>query len=256
MKSYLPFIFSGLFITLFSLSATAQVNQTDAKGKKQGPWRKTYPNSSVLVYDGNFKDDMPVGIFTYYFASGAKKAVIEHGLKGGKSAVLLYFEDGQLLSDGFYHKEKKDSLWYNYVQSGELISAENYKNDLLQGKSVYYYKEGQLMEHKLQAERKVNYQAGKLQGVYQQFYYNGKLKTEGTFEKGLKQGIWTEYNSAGQKVATMKYDQDLLNGWLYTFNKDGTLLNKVLYLNGVALSEKDTKAYLERCKALHIEPVQ
>ena len=256
MKSYLPFIFSGLLITLFSLSATAQVNQTDAKGKKQGSWRKSYPNSSVLVYDGIFKDDMPVGTFTYYFPSGAKKAVIEHGFKGGKSAVLMFFEDGQLLSDGFYHKEKKDSLWYNYAQSGELISAENYKNDLLQGKSVYYYKEGQLMEHKLQAERKVNYQAGKLQGVYQQFYYNGKLKTEGTFEKGLKQGIWTEYNSAGQKVATMKYDQDLLNGWLYTFNKDGTLLNKVLYLNGVALSEKDTKAYLERCKALHIEPVQ
>ena len=256
MKSYLPFIFSGLLITLFSLSATAQVNQTDAKGKKQGSWRKSYPNSSVLVYDGIFKDDMPVGTFTYYFPSGAKKAVIEHGFKGGKSAVLMFFEDGQLLSDGFYHKEKKDSLWYNYAQSGELISAENYKNDLLQGKSVYYYKEGQLMEHKLQAERKVNYQAGKLQGVYQQFYYNGKLKTEATFEKGLKQGIWTEYNSAGQKVVTMKYDKDLLHGWLYTFNKDGSLLNKVLYLDGVALSEKDTKAYLERCKALHIEPVQ
>jgi hypothetical protein len=256
MKSFLPTFISGLFLTLFSLSVAAQVNQTDAKGKKQGPWRKSYPNSSVLVYEGTFKDDRPVGTFTYYFESGAKKAIIEHGLKGGKSAVLLFFENGQLLSDGFYHLEKKDSLWYNYAPSGELISAENYKNDLLHGKAVYYYKEGQVLEHKLQVERKVNYQAGKLHGVYQAYFYNGKLKQEGTFEKGLKQGIWTEYNSAGQKVATMKYDKDLLHGWLYTFNKDGSLLSKVLYLDGVALSEKDTKAYLERCKALNIAPVQ
>lgn len=256
MKNKFARLLLGFLFAFVSFGFLAQVNQTDAKGKKQGPWRKTYPNSSVLVYEGNFKDDRPVGTFTYYFPSGSKKAIIEHELKGNKSAVLLFFENGQLLSDGFYYQEKKDSLWYNYAPSGELISAENYKNDLLNGKAVYYYKEGQIMEHKLQVERKANYQAGKLHGVYQTYYYNGKLKQEGTYDKGLKQGIWTEYNATGQKIATMKYDKDLLHGWLYTFNKDGSLLRKVLYLDGLELSEKDTQAYLERCKALHIDPVQ
>ena len=147
----LSFLFA-YFVLCTALSA--QLNKTDAQGKKQGPWQKNYPGTSVPQYKGSFLNDKPVGKFTYYFESGQKKAEMQHGLPGGVTSVLLYFENGEVLSDGFYKGEKKDSLWYNYAPSGELISAENYKLDQLHGKCVYYYKEGQYLEQKKQIHKK------------------------------------------------------------------------------------------------------
>ena len=34
-------------------------NQIDSKGRKQGPWSKTYPKSKVYEYKGQFKDNKP-----------------------------------------------------------------------------------------------------------------------------------------------------------------------------------------------------
>ena len=60
--------FTILFITLFSFIINAQdVNKIDAKGKKQGVWKKYHPNG-MLRYTGSFKDDKPVGVFKYYFS--------------------------------------------------------------------------------------------------------------------------------------------------------------------------------------------
>jgi antitoxin component YwqK of YwqJK toxin-antitoxin module len=161
-----------------------------------------------------------------------------------------------VLSDGFYKQEKKDSLWFNYAQSGELMSAENYKNDLLNGKALYYYKEGQVLEHKLQVERRVQYLDGKLHGKYQSYFYNGKLKQEGSYERGLKQGLWSEYNSKGVLIGTMKYVNDFLHGWVITYDEAGQVLNKTLYLDGQKLSEKELTIYLSNCKARNIKPVE
>ena len=45
-------------------------NKTDAQGRKQGPWRKYQPGDKILIYTGQFKDDIPVGEFRYYYPSG------------------------------------------------------------------------------------------------------------------------------------------------------------------------------------------
>lgn len=96
-----------LAILFGSSQLSAQVNKTDAQGRKQGPWQKNYPGTTVLQYKGTFLNDKPVGQFIYNFESGQKKAELVHGLPGGNSSVLLFFENGQLLSDGFYKGEKK-----------------------------------------------------------------------------------------------------------------------------------------------------
>lgn len=249
----LSFLFA-YFVLCSALSA--QLNKTDAQGKKQGPWQKNYPGTSVPQYKGSFLNDKPVGKFTYYFESGQKKAEMQHGLPGGVTSVLLYFENGQVLSDGFYKGEKKDSLWYNYAPSGELISAENYKLDQLHGKCVYYYKEGQYLEQKKQIHKKVNYANGKLDGMYQEYFYNGALKQQGVYKLGEKTGLWTEYYNTGTVMTMMHYQRDLLHGWVQYYDKAGNLQSKLMYRNGYALSDKETKAFLERCKAQNLDPNQ
>ena len=251
MNQLLLFLFTLVFTSTF-----AQVNQTDAQGRKQGPWQKNFPGSTVPQYKGTFKDDKPVGKFIYHFESGQKKAELQHGLPGGVSSVLLFFENGQLLSDGFYKGEKKDSLWYNYAPSSELMSAENYKLDQLHGKCIYYFKEGQYLEQKLQVQREVYYLNGKLDGSFHEFFYNGKPKTEGTYFQGERIGLWTEYYNTGRVMTKVHYKHDALHGWAYFYDKADALKSKVMYRDGYALNDKELKAFLDKCKAQNLDPNQ
>jgi antitoxin component YwqK of YwqJK toxin-antitoxin module len=250
-------IVSLVLAALYCISQlSAQVNQTDAQGRKQGPWQKNFPGTAVLQYKGTFLNDKPVGKFIYNFESGQKKAELVHGLPGGNSSVLLFFENGQLLSDGFYKGEKKDSLWYNYAATGELISAENYKLDQLHGKCVYYFKEGQYHEQKLQMQKVVYYVNGKRDGTFQEYFYNGKTKETGVYKQGERTGLWTEYYNTGQVMTKVHYQRDLLHGWMTFYDKAGSVKSKVMYRDGYALNEKELKAFLERCKAQNLDPNQ
>lgn len=246
-----------LFIVLafFSL-ASAQINQTDAQGRKQGQWQKNYPGTAVLQYKGTFLNDKPVGKFIYNFESGQKKAELVHGLPGGCSSVLLFYESGQLLADGFYKGEKKDSLWYNYAQNGELVSAENYKLDVLHGKSVYYFTEGQLLEQKLQIQKVVNYTNGKRNGPFLENFYNGKPKLKGTYQDGFRMGLWTEYFNSGEVLTKVNYLNDLPHGWTTVYDKLGNIKKRAMYRDGYELTDKELKAFLERCKAKNLDPNQ
>jgi len=249
-------IVSLIFLFICCSHAFTQWNQTDAKGRKQGPWQKTYPGTSVLQYKGTFLNDKPVGTFIYNFESGQKKAELLHGLPGGCTSVLLFYENGQLLADGFYKGEKKDSLWYNYSQNGELISAVNYQLDVLHGKSVFYFSEGQLLEQKLQIQKVVYYTNGKLNGAYQENFYNGKAKLKGTYQDGMRMGLWTEFYNTGEVLSKVNYLNDLPHGWTTIYDKLGNIKKRVMYRDGYELTEKELKAFLERCKAKNLDPNQ
>ena len=67
MKKYVY----ALFILCVNFSIAQ--NSVDARGKKQGVWEKKLPQSNVVDYIGQFKDDIPIGTFIYYFPSGKKK---------------------------------------------------------------------------------------------------------------------------------------------------------------------------------------
>ncbi|MEN9699024.1 MAG: hypothetical protein RLZZ301_222 [Bacteroidota bacterium] len=242
------------YLLIIPFVSFAQLNQTDAKGKKQGAWQKNYPGTSVLMYKGQFKDDEPIGTFVYFFESGEKKAELQHGFPGGKTSVFLFFPNGQLLSDGFYDHEKKDSLWYNYSEAGELISAENYKNDRFEGKRMVYYPEGQLLEGKLQTRVLEYYSAGLRNGAYKEYFYNGNLKLTGTYNAGQRVGEWCEYYPTGQVMAKVNYQRDLLHGWTTIYDRNGDMQKRTMYRDGYALTDKELKAFLERCKAQHLDP--
>ena len=62
------FLLSSLLLTLTASILMAQ-NITDSKGLKQGEWRKVDANGKV-IYEGRFKDNIPQGVFTYYYEDG------------------------------------------------------------------------------------------------------------------------------------------------------------------------------------------
>ena len=111
-----------LLFVVFTGISFAQVNQVDAKGLKQGLWYKNYPGTKIHIYE-----------------SGALKAVVDNKPNSKLSMVKMYFENEALMSEGCYWDQKKDSIWINYNERGELVSAESYIDGRLNGKKIIYY---------------------------------------------------------------------------------------------------------------------
>ncbi len=240
----------------FFQTSFAQVNQVDAKGLKQGLWQKSYPGSKIYMYEGNFKDDKPVGKFVYKYQSGVVKAVIDNKPNSNVSFVKLYFENQALMADGFYRNQKKDSIWMNYNERGELVSGESYKNDKLNGKKITYYLNDQLENGELKVLSVTIFKDDIRDGVFKEYYPNGTMKMSGNYVNGLRTGEWVEYYNTGQVMSRVLYKADYLHGWSYFYDKNGTELSKNLWKKGDRLEGKELETYLKWCQDKNIDPNQ
>jgi antitoxin component YwqK of YwqJK toxin-antitoxin module len=252
MRAQLIFFFViVLYSTLF-----AQLNQVDTKGLKQGAWQKSFSKSEILQYKGQFKDDKPFGTFTYYYPTGQLKATIEHDSDGHHSRAFFYFENKMLMTEGFYLDQKKDSTWVNYNEEGLVVGLETFKNDMLHGKKVVYYLDGQIETEKLNPLSVVIYQNDTLNGEYKEFFSTGKLKLIGKYKKGRLVGEWKEFYPNGSIFKVSRYKDDRLHGWLTTFTKDGEKNGDFLYQFGEKLIGKDLENFLKICEKKGIDPNQ
>ncbi len=226
----------------------------DASGLKQGAWTKFYPESNVPQYKGQFKDDKPVGVFFYYHPTGEVRAIIEHLPNSPRSYVTFYHKNKEVMSEGVYWNQKKDSTWVNFNSDGLVTETEEYKNDQLNGKKITYFIEAQREEGKLKVLTVSHYKDNLLHGEFKEFFSNGKLKRIGNFELGDKVGIWTDYNLNGQLVGKVRYKKGLPHGWAYAYDAKGTVIQETLYKNGTQLKGQELLDYLEECKKKGIDP--
>jgi len=245
-----------LFVITIHMKLFAQMNQTDSKGRKQGIWQKYYPKSEVLQYKGQFRDDKPFGVFEYYYPSGQLKATIEHHPDGHHARANYYFENKMLMTEGFYLDQKKDSTWVNYNQEGLVLGVESFKENMLNGKKVIYYLEGQVETEKLNPLSVANYKSDTLHGEYREYFSTGKLKQIGKYENGKIVGEWREYYPNGSISKVSKFKDDRLHGWSTSFTKDGEENGKILYQNGEKLIGKELEVFLKLCEKNGIDPNQ
>ena len=134
-----------LFAFLPFLAFSQNINKVDVKGKKQGQWIKNYKNKKIR-YSGQFKDDIPQGIFKYYYKSGELQATKEFFHNGVAAATHFYYKNSKLKASGLYVNEKKDSTWNYYNVAEILILSEEYKNGVLNGTTKTFYEDGKLYE--------------------------------------------------------------------------------------------------------------
>ncbi len=233
-----------------------QVNQKDAKGRKQGPWSKTYPRSKALEYQGQFKDDKPVGTFTYYYLNSKKKAIVVHEEGTGRSIATFYHETGGLMSKGIYRNLKKDSIWLNYTPSGRLSSSETYKNDLLDGKLILYYLPEDVNDKSLTVSSVCMYAKGLREGESLEYFFNGAIKAKGMFKNNKKNGIWETYHANGQKMNLLRYKDGAQHGWCSAYSAAGKETAKQYYYYGRLLEGKELTEKMAQFKALGIDPNQ
>lgn len=221
-------------LILFNISVLAQndYNKTDDLGRRQGKW-VDYHDNGQMRYEGEFKNNEPIGEFLYYSEEGKLTAKMIYEKRKGKemtpqiSTCEMYSGNGNIIARGRYSDRKKHESWEYYSETdGALILKENYDNGVLTGTSTVfspithniteeteylngikngicnkYYDNGRPMV-------KMSYKDDKLDGSYVSYYPNGVPKEEGMFKEGMKVGEWKTYDMEENVVSIDNFDID------------------------------------------------
>lgn len=217
-----------VFLLLLSLCVTVisfaqELNQVDAKGKKQGEWKKYFSNGE-LRYEGQFKDDIPYGEFVYY---SPYKYVIARTvfMKDGVSYTTMFHKNGAKRAFGKNVDEKKDSVWTYYDRDGVMISQDTYIEDVKSGLSQVFYPSGKVTEE-------VPWVNGVKNGEWKQYYEDGQVMSVIKYVNGLVEGEAMYFHPDGKVNIKGTYQNDLPTGvWEY-YDLKGELIRKVTYQNG------------------------
>jgi antitoxin component YwqK of YwqJK toxin-antitoxin module len=239
IRALLSILILFLVFGLFS-----QVNQIDSIGRKQGLWTRNWEHSKKTEYEGRFVDDIPIGQFRYYYPDGQVRSIIEH-VNSRAAFVTFYFENEEVMSEGFYKDRLRDSLWLNYDRSGLTLSAERFKKNKLNGKRVVFYLRNQLERGELRILNETNFVDSLKQGDFACYFSSGALQERGQYLNDLKNGKWQLYDSNGGIESERTYKNGKLHGWVKVFDNSGSLLDRTLFQNGVKLTPKQTKNFLE-----------
>lgn len=223
----------------FAQIDTSTINKQDAQGRKQGVWKKY--EKGVLLYEGQFKDNIPVGTFNYYHTNGKLKSKTEFIQGVHKVKTTIYHENEKKASEGLFIDQKKEGTWNYYANNELLIATENYANGNRQGNwKVFSTQTGVLLEETnyhnnlLHGEHKTfytngevsleeNYLEGKLHGQATAYYpKNHHISSTGNYLKGVRVGTWDFYDVAGKKRSSVEYS-----------TKQTTKTYVYLYQNGI-----------------------
>jgi antitoxin component YwqK of YwqJK toxin-antitoxin module len=219
-----------LAISVCAKSQTeSQINIIDNHGMKQGHWIKTYPNESVM-YEGNFKDNHPVGEFRRYFEDKSLSSVLIYSNDGRKAIATIYHPNGSISSKGTYVDQLREGKWqfFSAFTDGYLISEETYTKNLRNGLSVKFYPDSSIAEKIAyindikQGEwvqyfpsgivaLKSNYLNGKINGKFEMWYDTGTIQISGQYKNDSKEGLWIIYKNDGTIRYKLEYTRGITN---------------------------------------------
>jgi len=211
-----------------------------------------YPNGAKAS-EGYMRDGQPDGYWISYYPNGTKKS------EGNRKNFLLdsiwvfYNQLGDTAEKISYFLGKKNgySIKYGYVNDrvGKerviIVARELYINDVKEGNSYYYDKQGNLREI-------VKYRKGKRDGITFVFNKDSLLTEIREYRNdfpvllerlnrydslGRKDGIWREYFPDGKIKEEAVYKNGVYNGVMKRFNEKGALILSLLYKDGRIVEE-------------------
>lgn len=112
----------------------------------------------------------------------ASRETYHDGVKHGP--YEWYFENGRLFEKGTYHDGHLDGRFYAYWGSIDLYEEGAYLHGEFDGPRTWYFA-GELIEL-------VTYRNGIIEGAYERYGEDGKLKLKGTLIGGEPCGTWFE----------------------------------------------------------------
>jgi|WetSurMetagenome_2_1015567.scaffolds.fasta_scaffold196307_1 antitoxin component YwqK of YwqJK toxin-antitoxin module len=226
------------FIVCLSLAIPAHPqdteNRVNSQGKKEGFWKKK-DSTGALLYQGQFRNGIPYGSFTYFYRDGRVKATTKFSDNGRYSRTITYFNSGKKMAEGNFIDEKRDSIWRFYSDyDGVLLSEENYIAGKKDGVSKTFY------AGKGPAET-ITWKAGVKEGPWIQYFTDGTIKMKAFYKNDQKEGPIEAFATTGKHIFTGRYANGDPDGvWMY-YDDKGNPVKKEVYDNGALVSSEEIK---------------
>lgn len=190
-------------------------------GKPEGYWKTFYP-SGVLKSEGNRVNHQLDSIWKFYAEEGTINQLItyEEGKKNG--VKKSFFEDGTLQRQEKFKQDilvdtvlkfhpsgglaemipidslgkgKEQGTGYEYAEDdGRVIAVVQYSNGYISGRE------------RINRKDKFNQK----QGMWRYFYPSMVAKEEGRYKNDKKNGYWKTYDTQGNLLETLKYEDGIL----------------------------------------------
>ncbi|MCW3103549.1 MAG: hypothetical protein JWO09_1989 [Bacteroidetes bacterium] len=204
-------------------------------------YNKFYYDNGVVSSEGMMRDGKPDGYWKTYSQNGKIKSEGNRKNFQLDSTWRFYNEQGKLAFEFNYKDGKKNGLKKTYdLKEGMLVTSENYENDVKQGLTISYYKDGKV-------KQTIPFVAGKEEGAGFEYapdstiitltqYKMGFVQKEEKINRrdaaGLKQGMWKEFYPTGVVKTEVNYTDDKMNGYFKEYSPKGSLVNTTKYING------------------------
>jgi len=211
-------VYSILFFVMSSsILVSQEINQFDADGKRHGVWKKTFEDTNITRYEGQFSHGKEIGLFKFY-KNYKNKAILsatkQFNENNNIAKVTFLASNGKVISEGEMDGKTYIGTWKYYQKnSDQLLILEHFNNQgELIGERLVYYPNGQIAEQQNYANGKLHgasiwysvknvvlksfmYEHGELHGAAKFFSPKNELISEGQYKKGKKDGVWKYYEN-------------------------------------------------------------
>jgi len=196
-------------------------------GSRNGHWKDLYPDGKIKA-EGDYKDGKQVGEWKFYYPSGKLEQVgkfsnsgkfngtwkwyydsgqlmreeeYDNGLKDGMHTE--YEENGKVVEEGEYIKDLEDGPWFTTI--GDYLERGTYRDGLKNGKWVSY----QLTSTGAKTDSILSFSGSFVEdnpdGKHVYYWDNGRVKDEGSYLMGKKEGDWIKYEYDGTPFLIITY---------------------------------------------------
>lgn len=218
--------------------------------RKDG-YQQFYYSDGRISSEGTIRDGKPDGYWKSYYNNGKLKSEGSRKNFELDSLWKFYNEEGKLILEITYQAGRKNGLRTSYLDK-EII-RENYRNDIKDGYTRYYYP-----DEKLKLE--IPFVKGLEQGFGKEYASDGTIITLTEYKKGFivdrmrinrrdasgrRQGKWYVFYASGAIQSEGSYKDDLKNGYFKEYAENGDLKRILKYIDDEVQNEAEEIAKLE-----------
>ncbi|NBC84431.1 MAG: hypothetical protein GVY19_13775 [Bacteroidetes bacterium] len=229
---------------------------------QEGEIKKFYYPNGTLSSEGRMVNGKPDGEWISYYPNGIIKSVGIRKNHLLDSIWKFYNENGDLVQSINYNLGKKNGYVIDYyiepkqpINKGKIKAKELFVNDKKNGMSLYFYEDGSLKEE-------VYYLYNEKNGLSYEYNSEGLVQTIKRYKNDvlierdkinrmvddLKDGVWMEFYDDGKMKHSVEYNKGIRDGYSKFYDRKGDIIEVVLYRNNqvVESNEGDTLDIVEK----------
>ncbi|MFB9057542.1 toxin-antitoxin system YwqK family antitoxin [Mariniflexile ostreae] len=182
---------------------------------------KTCPDITYLKAKAHYRHDINIVEAKQLFLKFLEEAPKIHSKFKEVLDVIRDIEISNKIDTFGYFKDplNRNGTKKYYYNKEHLQKVETYKNGLLDGVFLEYFENGKLY-------REGHYEDGVMQGTFKSYSPSGIIKTITEYSSGVKHGIEKRYTTAGILAELYTYANNQKHGSFKTFHEDGKTIKE------------------------------